>query len=418
MHHHHSSDCRGVGVLAAVLVTLSLSTGLQAETLADSIPRLMELGDIPGLSVAVVRADSVSWSGAFGVRDRRSGGDVDEQTVFEAASLGKTLFSYVTLRLVDRGIIDLDTPLVQYASYQRLAADPRHRRVTARMCLCHTTGLPNWGTSFVAEPGSRFTYSGEGILFLRTTLESVTGLSLEDLARQEAFEPLGMTSSSYLWRQAYATNHAAGHDNQGRPQPRRRCPGGSAAASLHTTARDYARFLEACLSGEGLSPASHAKMIQSQTQADLGGSSTVRDHVGWSLGWGTMDGADGELIWQWGDNGDTVALAVGDPGTGDGLVYLANSATGLSVAHELMAAVLPERPWCLETLGYQRYNGPKRVKWCEAQVRRAIQTRDWARAGSTLETLLDLRPDHQWAGVKLEEIQARLAQGGQEAGHS
>jgi len=407
--HYQACFRRLVGVVVVVLTTISASIGLGAEKLDGSIPRLMDLGDIPGLSVAVVRGDSVTWSGAYGVRDRRSGGYVDNQTVFEAASLSKTLFSYVTLRLVDRGLIDLDTPLVNYAPYQRLAADPHHRQVTARMCLSHTTGLPNWGTRFVADPGTRFTYSGEGIRFLRMTLEAVTGLSLEDLARREAFEPLGMASSSYLWRQDYAGNRASGHNNQGQPQPRRRCPAGSAAASLHTTACDYARFLQACLGGEGLSPRMHQEMLQTQTRADLGGPAATRGHVGWSLGWGTMDGAQGELIWQWGDNGDTVALVVGNPATGDGLVYLANSATGLSVAHDLMAAVLPDRPWCLEALDYQRYNGPERVTWYEGQAQRAIQSRDWARAGSNLETLLELRPDHPWAGGKLEEIQVRLA---------
>ena len=375
------------------------------------IPRLMQLGDIPGLTIAVVRDDTLSWSAAHGVRNTQTRAGVDGDTVFEAASLSKTLFAYVALRLVDRGVIDLDTPLARYAAYPRLAGDPRHRDVTARMCLTHTSGLPSWGVRFVAEPGSRFVYSGEGVRFLRKTLEAVTGRSLEDLARREAFTPLGMSRSSYLWTPDLAANRASGHDAQGSPQPRRRCPDGSAAASLHTTARDYARFLVACLAGEGLSDEMHAEMLRTQTPAVLdpaAGMSGAR--LGWGLGWGTMAAPRGERIWQWGDNGDTVALAVGDPASGDGFVYLANSATGLSIAHALHEALLTGRPWCLDALGYQRHDGPARVHWLEARARRALRSGAWRQAAKRLHTLLELRPGHAWAARQLHALEVRRAQ--------
>lgn len=406
-------------IMAAAMVAL-LSGLAQATPVTQAIPRLMDLGDIPGLSLAVLHGDQAPEYATFGVIDQRSGKAVQDDTVFEAASLSKTLFAYVTLRLADRGLIDLDTPLVDYAAYPRLAGDKRHRLVTARMCLSHTTGLPNWGTRFIAHPGTQFTYSGEGIRFLRKTLEAVTGQSLEALAVSEAFEPLGMHDSSYLWQARFRGNRAVGHDNRGRPQARRQCPDGSAAASLHTTAHDYARFLQACLSGEGLSPAMHQAMLTAATPAAMGQSREANSHLGWSLGWGTMDTGHGNLIWQWGDNGDTVALAVGDPTSGEGLVYLANSATGLSVAHALMADVISDRAWFLEALGYQRYDSPQRVRWYENQARQALSSHHWARAGQVLETILDLRPDHPWAGVQLEQIQVRQAhqrQGGPRRDH-
>ncbi len=398
-----------VGLMAGLVALVAIPSTARAEDLAVDLSRLMALGDIPGLSVAVIRGDSMIWSGALGVRDRQAGGPVDHDTVFEAASLSKTLFAYVVLRLADRGLIDLDAPLVGYAPYPRLAGDPRHRRVTARMCLSHTSGLPNWGTRFLAEPGSRFTYSGEGIRFLRKTAEAITGLTLEELARQEVFDPLGMAHSSYLWQDGFETNHASGHDSRGRPQSRRLCPDGSAAASLHTTARDYARFLQACLVGEGLSADMAANMMQMQTRIDLAASPEVREHLGWSLGWGLMDGDQGPVIWQWGDNGDTVAMAIGCPERRCGLVYFANSATGMSVAHEVVAGLFPDRLWCLDALGYQRYDSPERVQWVESAAQRALQRGQLAPAESHLETLLQLRPDHPWAEVRLHEVRLRQA---------
>ncbi len=389
---------------------LLATTALGAGSLDQRLPRLMRLGDVPGLSLAIVRGDSITWSTARGVRDVRTRGPVDGETVFEAASLSKAVFAYLTLRLVDRGVIDLDTPLVRYLRYDRLAGDPRHARVTARMCLSHTTGLPNWGTSFVTEPGTRFTYSGEGIRYLRKALEAVTGRTLEQLARREVFEPLDMTQSSYLWRRRFAGNRAHGHDRRGRPQPRRRCPDGSAAASLHTTATEYARFMQACLDGEGLSDASHRELLEPEVRADLGGPMAASAHLGWSLGWGTMDGPDDPLLWQWGDNGDTVALAVAVPSSDDGLIYFANSATGLSIAHELMAEVTGATPWNLEALGYERYDSPRRVTRTEQLARRALERREWTRAGTILQDLLAMRPDHDWAAVRLHQLERWLAE--------
>lgn len=396
--------------LALVLVACAAIPSLaRDEDLADDLSRLMSLGDIPGVSVAIVRDNSVVWSDAQGVRDQRAGGPVDQQTVFEAASLSKTVFAYMVLRLADRGVLDLDTPLATYARYPRLEGDPRHRIVTARMCLNHTTGLPNWGTRFLAEPGTRFTYSGEGIRYLRRTVEEITGRSLEDLTRREVFTPLGMDRSSYLWRVDYASNHATGHDNRGVPQPRRECPEGSAAASLHTTAGDYARFLQACLTGEGLSDIMADQMHGLQIHAAFSGTSVSGGRLGWSLGWGVMSDKQGDLIWQWGDNGDAVALAVGCPEQGCGIVYFANSATGLSVAHELIARVLPQRPIFLDALGYQRYDAPERVQWFEAAAQRAASAGRLDAAADLLETLIQLRPDHPWASQRLHEIRVHQA---------
>ena len=378
---------------------------------ADALDRLISLGDVPGATLAVLEADTVAAVHAAGVRNSQVRRAVDRQTVFEAASLSKTVFAYLVLRLVDRGLLTLDEPLVRHAPYPRLAGDPRHRRVTARMCLTHTTGLPNWGTRFIAEPGTRFTYSGEGIRFLRQTVEAITGRTLEELARREVFEPLGMSRTSYLFRREFADNAATGHDATMQPRPRRRSPRGSAAASLHTTAGDYARFLAACLRGEGLSPSMREEMLSPRIQADLGATADVAAHVHWGLGWGLMDGPHGPVVWQWGDNGDTVALAVGCPGCGEGMVYFANGATGLSIAHELVSAALPgHRPWCLLALDYQRYDGPRRIRWFEQQARRSLAAGQLARATLALETLLELRPRHPWAEDLLGEVRELRAE--------
>src|SRR5215472_13521939 len=82
--------------------------------LDELVPRLMREGDVPGVSVAVVRDGSVVWHRAFGVKDAGTGAPVDDNTIFEAASLSKPVFAYAVMKLADAGRLDLDAPLTKY----------------------------------------------------------------------------------------------------------------------------------------------------------------------------------------------------------------------------------------------------------------------------------------------------------------
>ncbi len=178
----------------------------------------MRKGDIPGLSIAVIRDGKILWEGEFGQKNAISNGVTDgpvlRDTLFSAASLSKPVFAYIVLRLVDRGVIDLDKPLYTYGfSYDRIDKDPRSKLITARMVLDHTTGLPNWGGTpleFLFTPGEKFNYSGEGYVYLQKVVEHVTGKSLEELAQQEVFVPLKMEHSTFRWRPILANQLVIG----------------------------------------------------------------------------------------------------------------------------------------------------------------------------------------------------------------
>ena len=140
---------------------------------------------------------------------------LDAGTIFEAASLSKPVFAYLVLRLADRGEFDLDRPLSEMLEYPRLAHDERYKRITGRIVLSHGTGLPNWGGEKLTlqfDPGTAYGYSGEGFVFLQKAIERVTGRSLEELARREVFQPLGMTRSSFVWQERFAGNAAYAKD--------------------------------------------------------------------------------------------------------------------------------------------------------------------------------------------------------------
>lgn len=317
------------------------------------IPRLLRDGEVPGISAAVIRNGQIAWSGAFGV-DPAGGAPVGVETRFQAASLTKPVVAYATLRLADRGVLDLDRPLWSYRPEPRLKRDPRGRKITARHVLSQTTGLPNWGKKTLRtrfEPGERFGYSGEGFVFLQKVLEQLTGTPLHELARQEVFTPLGMARSSLIWEEGVPGT--AGVDEQGAVQPLPKRTEANAAASLLTTGEDYGRFLVAVLAGTGLKPETHAAMFQPRIQvgASFGDpSSPPQEGIFWGLGWGL---AGNESFWHWGDNGAWRAyVAVRRDGSA-GVVYFANSQKGLRIARKLAAMAMGGTQPGLDWLGYE-----------------------------------------------------------------
>jgi CubicO group peptidase (beta-lactamase class C family) len=346
----------------SILSTLLLSacgaeTGLgKTEELRD----LMAAGNLPGLQVARVEGGGVVEDFALGVVDAEEGVPVTASTVFEAASLSKPVSAYIAFRLVDRGELDLDTPLWEILEYSRLAHDERAQTITPRMVLSHTTGLPNWGGTpleLINDPGQEWGYSGEGFVFLQRAMERLTDRSLQELAEAEVFGPLGMGETSFVWRDSFDTLKATGHDELGRPVSGLRRPdGANAAASLHTTARDYGRFLGAVLQGEGLSESSRSAMIEQASDADTRGPDEALPHVAWGLGWGVQDSDRGRSIWHWGDNGIFRAFVVGYPDTGDGVVYLTNSEAGLSVTEDLLRVFFSDTFWAARWLEYPQWD--------------------------------------------------------------
>lgn len=335
--------------------------------LEDSVPGILDRADVPGLQFAFIDSGRVVGTAAFGVADAETGRPVTDRTVFEAASLSKPVFAYAVLRLADRGEWDLDRPLWELLPYDRLAHDERARRITSRMVLTHTTGLPNWGGTPLElndDPGARWGYSGEGFVWLQRAVEAATDLTLEEIATREVFEPLGMTASHYAWVGAYDTLAAVPHDELGYPASRRKPEAGNAAGSLHTTASDYARFVLAAMRGEGLAPGTRTAFLapgSDLANASWGDDAEAKAHLFWGLGWGLQEGRRGTSFWHWGDQGTARCFVVAYPDRGDGLVYFTNSANGLAVGPALLDLAFDDDHWPLRWLDYGRYDDPARL---------------------------------------------------------
>ena len=82
--------------------------------LEKQIPKLMAEHLVPGLSIAVIKDGKLLWRRGFGFKDSASKEPVDNDTVFEAASMSKPVFAYAVMKLCEKGVINLDTPLTKY----------------------------------------------------------------------------------------------------------------------------------------------------------------------------------------------------------------------------------------------------------------------------------------------------------------
>jgi CubicO group peptidase (beta-lactamase class C family)/C-terminal processing protease CtpA/Prc len=352
--------------------------------LETTIPPLMKEGDVPGLAVALVRNGELAWQRGFGVMSVKTGEAVKDDTVFEAASLSKPVFAYAVLKLVDAGRFDLDKPLNQYlpGNYD-VGDDHRLGQITARRVLSHTTGFPNWRNGALRiffTPGERFSYSGEGFVYLSKVIEHITGEKFNDFMKRTVFEPLAMTSSSYVWQESYERLKVFRHNTRGQAVGQNKLPPGAAnaAASLHTTARDYGRFVAAMLKGIGLKPETRRLMLTPQSQVREGGATTINrpdakpfPEVFWGLGWGLQTTREGPSFFHWGDNGDCKAYVVAFDKEKMGVVVFANSVYGLSIVREILTeAVGGEQP-ALAWLRYESYRSPARSLFKNAMAKGA-----------------------------------------------
>ena len=281
------------------------------------IPKWLQESKMPAVSIAVVRDGRLAWRRAFGVKDTGTNEPVDVDSLFAACSDTKPVFAYGVMKLAEKGVLNLDTPLVKYTS-RRVTSDPRVDLITARHVLTHTTGFPNWrqGAELPIQfaPGSQYQYSGEGFSYLQSVVEELTGKSFERFMLDNILKPLGMNSSRITWDLKSVGQIAKPHDETGKRYAGKFSTPGTAAeqaegiarygaaAMLLTTPTDYAQFLLEFLSPKPaddfrLNAASRNEMLRPQVKRSNGwegmawpleqheGVPTVFTHAGQDAGW-------------------------------------------------------------------------------------------------------------------------------------
>src|SRR5271170_4743911 len=229
--------------IAASSQTIPSGTAIDAE-----VSKILARTHANGIAVAVIDHGKVNYVDAYGIRNAK-GDPLTTDTVMYGASLTKTVFAYTVMQLVDQGKLKLDTPLKddldkplpsygpdtvfpdKYGPYKDLADDPRWEKITPRMCLTHSTGFSNFW--FIEpdqklhihfEPGTRFSYSGEGMILLQFVIE-----------HGRAAQGLGMARTKLTWRNGEDANVADGWNDQGEAEPHDKRSKVRAAGSMNTT---------------------------------------------------------------------------------------------------------------------------------------------------------------------------------------
>jgi CubicO group peptidase (beta-lactamase class C family) len=272
-------------VLAAMVIASPAAAKVpSAARIAELAKSTMAQTGAKGLAVAVIDQGRVSSVQAFGARNAK-GEPLTTDTVMYGASLTKAVFAYTVMELVEEGRVDLDRPvgdylakplpeygnLDAYGNWGDLAGDERWRKITPRILLTHSSGFANYSwdepdqkLKMHFDPGTRYSYSGEGIILLQFALEQGLGLKLGDEMQRRVFDRFGMANTGMMWRPDFADNLADGWKADGSVEPHDERSKVRAAGSMDTSIADFAKFAAGFMRGEGLAKRSRAEMLKPQ----------------------------------------------------------------------------------------------------------------------------------------------------------
>jgi CubicO group peptidase (beta-lactamase class C family) len=319
---------------------------------------------VPGVSVAVIADGKVEWARGYGVV-AEGGKPVDAQTLFQAASISKSVASMVALRLVDEGKLSLDENVnLKLRSWKVPDNDfTKQEKVTLRRLLNHSAGLTVHGfAGYAADapvpslievldgkkpansaairvditPGTQWRYSGGGYVVMQQLLIDVTGKPFPQLAKELVLGPLGMTRSTYQ-QPLPATlegNAAAGHLVDGAMvKGRRHTYPEMAPAGLWTTPSDLARFAIQLQSGDHvLKPATRREML-----------TKVLGNYGLGLSLAETDGH--KSFSHGGSNEGFKCMMFAYQDSGNGAVVMTNGDRGTALADEILRSIATEYGW-------------------------------------------------------------------------
>jgi CubicO group peptidase (beta-lactamase class C family) len=346
-----------------------------------TVARLMKAAEVPGIGLAILNDGKIAYLKAYGVRDKESNVPLTVDSVMYAASFTKVAFAYMVMQLADQGVLNLDRPVYEYlpkplpdyADYEDLADDSRYKRITARMLLSHTAGFPNYRwlnddhkLNINFEPGTRYAYSGEGILLLQLIVETVTKRPLEELMQEKVFQPFGMTRTSMTWQKQFGDDYANGYDEYGRSWGPQRRVRANAAGSMQTTVRDFARFMQAVMLGQGLRKVVREQIFSPQIQISskhefptLANETTDENkpiRLSYGLGWGLYWTPYGRAFFKEGHDDAWRNYTVAFDERRIGIVIMTNSGNGEGIYRDLLESLLKNTFTPIEWEGFTPYN--------------------------------------------------------------
>ena len=334
---------------------------VQNADLAEAMRKL----HIPSVGVALIESGRLAWSHVFGT--------APDNAIYQAASLSKLVTAVAALRLVDRGVLDLDRDVNDYLTGWRVPENDftRDHPVTLRQLLSMTAGVGVPGypgyepgqklptlqqildgappansppVRVEAIPGSRYAYSGGGFEIVQALIEAKTNMKFQDALQDLLLRPAGMANSYFLQPLPgeLVRRAATGHDANGNE-----LPGGwrvvpeLAAGGLWTSAMDLARLsleLERAYRGE-----SGALLTRATAQAMM----TQQNGGPYGLGAAVAGNGKNRVLMKRGQNIGYQSYMLLFPETGQGIVVLTGSDNGTTLATALIRRAAAAYQWPL-----------------------------------------------------------------------
>ncbi|GAC1517221.1 MAG: hypothetical protein NVS1B4_16620 [Gemmatimonadaceae bacterium] len=333
------------------------------DSLEAVIGAILRTARTPGAAVAVVRNGRLAWSRGYGLADIERSTPVTDSTIFQVASISKSVSAWGVLRLADDGHLDLDLPVDALTSRWHLPASGfAAGQVTVRRVLSHTAGLSNnayqgyspdvklpsleeslsgrndgvGDVRIVYPPGTRWAYSEGGFTLLQLIVEEVTQRGFAEYMRRSVLEPLGMTSSSFEWEPRWRRRMATAYDGGPKPIPTYLFTE-QAADGLFTTAHDLALFVAAFMNGGLEAPVGRGVLKPATIAVARTPAEATRGT--WGLGINVGASAEGgQWVAHAGSNRGWRARMMAYPDRGLGIVVLTNSDNGDAVTDAVVCA--------------------------------------------------------------------------------
>ncbi|MGH7556392.1 MAG: serine hydrolase [Gemmatimonadota bacterium] len=372
------SSLPAIGTLFAILAASPASaqnpSGDWRSDVQGFAHRLLDAGLTPGMGIAVTRGDSVVYADGFGVADKATGREVDEDTAFYIASSTKALTATAVVLLAERGELDLEAPVTRYIPGVRFQAPVDADSVTIEALLTMTEGLQDGGpvvfrTAFTgefepgqlvellagygpSESGHAFSYGNLPYNILGLVLDPEDGHGWKDIVRREVLDPLDMENTSGRISDFEPNGVAMPHEiDPGEGwQPVRLAKADEnmhAAGGHFASARDLGRFVAAhvgdgVVEGERTFPAG-VLVSAHEKHADQDREFGPFHRYGWGYGWdlGTFEGDT--IVHRFGSFSGYRSHMSFMPTHGIGVIVLVNGGGPASPAADLMATYIYDR---------------------------------------------------------------------------
>ncbi len=316
-------------------------TTISQKTIDNFIENQMELLNMPALSIAIINDGKVVYHNVKGYADKDKKILADNKSIFEGASISKSVFGFFTMTFVVDGILDLDKPLYQYLPNPNIENDERYKKITARMVLSHRSGFPNWRDDYPDkrlfiqfEPGTEYHYSGEGYQYLAEVLKHILNTNwagLEEEFQKRVARPFKMKHTKFIKDNYIRKHKVQPYDKDGNwidksadEWWKSRDSVFVAPTTIHSEAIDFSKWMIAIMNKQGLTEKGFEELYKPHSEISNGFLSED-----YTLGFSKLSVLNlGELYSHSGNNTGFSSHFTLDKDKKWGFVFLTNSKAG------------------------------------------------------------------------------------------